>query len=115
MYETDPAKARLYFETHDLKGLANQFKTGYILFTFEQSLFYLQCTNSLSKLIVDCPQELTERIFKRASSQSDRFSSYKEFEDYYLAYATKTLHDIKQEYSFNPYILEVFNSLFERH
>ncbi|WP_029274586.1 hypothetical protein [Pedobacter borealis] len=86
----------------DIDGLLKQFRNGEVTFSLKQSMRFLLITNEISKRMVSATDDVSNWIFGIVQEKTNRFKDFKEFETYYLYYASACLEKTRDEFDKEP-------------
>ena len=84
---------------------------GDAMLDYSQTLYFIQVTDLISKVIVSTKEPLYSNLFSLVCGCTDRFDNLKEFEDYYLDYSSGLLAVVKREFEKEPNLWSAMEKL----
>ncbi|MGN7986496.1 MULTISPECIES: hypothetical protein [Pedobacter] len=82
--------------------LNEQLYNGEATLNYRQTLYFIQATDHISKILVSMGEPLYSNLFSIVNGFTDRFKNLQEFETYYLDYSTGLLALVKREFDKEP-------------
>lgn len=113
-YIDNSPRVKQIFDTYDIIELAAKLKEEEVLFSFKQSIFFLECTNKLALLFRQSDPSSRQKLYEYILMHTARFVDANEFIDYYLYYSDQVVEDFRAEYSKSPELLILFNKILEK-
>ena len=92
----------LYFQLGDHHTLLKQLDKGEVLLSYSQTLGFIRTTDYIARMIVNTDQQPDGLFFDFVRNLTSTFPAQKDFEDYYLDYATRVLEVVNREFDKEP-------------
>ncbi|WP_412467484.1 hypothetical protein [Pedobacter sp. KLB.chiD] len=91
--------------------LNEQLYNGEATLNYRQTLYFIQATDHISKILVSMEEPLYSKLFLLVRGCTDRFKNLQEFEAYYLDYSTGLLALVKREFDKEPELRDALAKL----
>jgi hypothetical protein len=91
-----------YFNVEEHEAMLEAVDAGEVTLGYAQTLGFIRATDYLSRMLVESKQEAQDLFYGFVRGLTSRFDSQKDFEKYYLDYASGLLQVVKGEFDKEP-------------